>query len=53
MDAIAPECVSRGLSGQHKQNGCGVGADEAGVGAGAVCWGNGMQKQMTDRRLGP
>ena len=52
MDANAAGGTDRGVCGQYKQNGGGVGADEAGVGAGAVCRGNGTQKQRNGRRLG-
>ena len=45
MDADAAGRASRGVCGQHKRNGVSVGADEAGVGAGAVCRGNSTQKQ--------
>ena len=45
MDADAAGCASGGVCGQHKQNGGGVEANNAGVGAGAVCSGNLAQKQ--------
>ena len=37
MNAAAMACTSRGVCGG------GVGADKEGVGAGAVCWGNGTR----------
>ena len=41
------------FSGQHEQNGGGVGAHETGLGIGAVCWGDGAPQQGNGLKIGP
>ena len=53
VDADAAGCAGSGVSGQHEQNGGGLGAHEAGLGHGAVRSGDSAAQQRHGRRVGP
>ena len=53
VDADAAGCACSGVCGQHEQNGGGVGAQEAGLGHGAVRWGDSALQQRHGQGVGP
>ena len=53
VEADAAGCAGSGVCGQHEQNSEGVGAHEAGLGHGAVRWGDSASQQRHGRRVGP
>ena len=53
VDADAAGCAGSGVCGQHEQNRGGAGAHEAGLGHGAVRWGDSASQQRHGRIVGP